>query len=39
MVGARMNWIMHFGQPPRWAADVKVIQLDIAPEVRIAYSK
>ena len=32
LVGARMNWIMHFGQPPRWAPDVKVIQLDIAAE-------
>ena len=32
LVGARMNWIMHFGQPPRWAPDVKVIQLDISPE-------
>ncbi|HLZ72586.1 MAG TPA: thiamine pyrophosphate-binding protein [Dehalococcoidia bacterium] len=29
LMGARLNWIMHFGLPPRWAPDVKVIQLDI----------
>ena len=32
LMGARFNWIFHFGQPPRYAPDVKVIQLDIAPE-------
>src|SRR6201984_2370506 len=32
LMGARFNWIFHFGQPPRYAKDVKVIQLDIAPE-------
>jgi 2-hydroxyacyl-CoA lyase 1 len=32
LVGARLNWIMHFGLPPRWNKDVRVIQLDIAPE-------
>eukprot|EP01065_Artemidia_motanka_P022391 TRINITY_DN26586_c0_g1_i1.p1 TRINITY_DN26586_c0_g1~~TRINITY_DN26586_c0_g1_i1.p1 ORF type:complete len:586 (+),score=182.88 TRINITY_DN26586_c0_g1_i1:68-1759(+) len=32
LVGARLNWILHFGQPPRWAADVKIIQIDICPE-------
>lgn len=32
LVGARLNWIMHFGLPPRFAADVKIIQLDIAAE-------
>lgn len=32
LVGARFNWILHFGLPPRFAADVRVIQLDIAPE-------
>jgi 2-hydroxyacyl-CoA lyase 1 len=32
LMGARFNWIMHFGLPPRYAPDVKVIQLDIAPE-------
>jgi 2-hydroxyacyl-CoA lyase 1 len=32
LMGARFNWIMHFGQPPRYAPDCKVIQLDIEPE-------
>jgi 2-hydroxyacyl-CoA lyase 1 len=32
LMGARFNWIFHFGAPPRFAKDVKVIQLDIAPE-------
>ncbi len=32
LMGARFNWIFHFGLPPRFAKDVKVIQLDIAPE-------
>jgi 2-hydroxyacyl-CoA lyase 1 len=32
LMGARFNWIFHFGLPPRYAKDVKVIQLDIAPE-------
>ena len=31
LMGARFNWIFHFGQPPRYAKDVKVIQLDISP--------
>jgi 2-hydroxyacyl-CoA lyase len=32
LMGARFNWIMHFGQAPRYAPDLKVIQLDIEPE-------
>jgi len=32
LMGARLNWIMHFGLPPRYNKDVKFIQLDIAPE-------
>lgn len=32
LLGARLNWIMHFGLPPRFAADVKTIQVDISPE-------
>ena len=32
VAGARLNWILHFGQPPRFAADVKVIQLDVCAE-------
>ena len=32
LMGARLNWIMHFGLPPRFAENVRVIQLDISPE-------
>ncbi|MCL2428679.1 MAG: thiamine pyrophosphate-binding protein [Alphaproteobacteria bacterium] len=32
LMGARFNWIMHFGLPPRYAKDARVIQLDIEPE-------
>jgi 2-hydroxyacyl-CoA lyase 1 len=32
LMGARLNWIMHFGLPPRFNKDVKVIQLDVNPE-------
>jgi 2-hydroxyacyl-CoA lyase 1 len=38
LMGARFNWIFHFGQPPRYAKDMKVIQLDIAPE-EIGHNK
>ena len=38
LMGARFNWIFHFGLPPRFAPDVKVIQLDIAPE-EIGHNK
>src|SRR3989454_9450604 len=32
LMGARLNWIMHFGLPPRFNKDVRIIELDIAPE-------
>lgn len=32
LLGARLNWIMHFGLPPRFNKDVKIVQLDISPE-------
>ena len=32
LVGARLNWIFHFGQPPRFAEDYRLIQVDIEPE-------
>jgi len=38
LMGARFNWIFHFGQAPRYAKDVKVIQLDISPE-EIGHNK
>jgi 2-hydroxyacyl-CoA lyase 1 len=38
LMGARLNWIFHFGLPPRFNKNVKVIQLDIAPE-EIGHNK
>ena len=38
LMGARFDWIFHFGQAPRYAKDMKVIQLDIAPE-EIGHNK
>jgi 2-hydroxyacyl-CoA lyase 1 len=38
LMGARFNWIFHFGQAPRFAKDMKVIQLDITPE-EIGHNK
>jgi 2-hydroxyacyl-CoA lyase 1 len=32
LLGARLNWILHFGLPPRFAPNVRVLQLDIEPE-------
>ncbi|MDP9238544.1 MAG: oxalyl-CoA decarboxylase [Chloroflexota bacterium] len=32
LMGARLNWIMHFGLPPRFNPDVRVVQMDIAAE-------
>ena len=32
LMGARLNWIMHFGQKPRFKENVRIIQLDIAHE-------
>ncbi|XP_068944524.1 2-hydroxyacyl-CoA lyase 1 isoform X4 [Petaurus breviceps papuanus] len=32
LLGARLNWILHFGLPPRYRADVKIIQVDICAE-------
>jgi len=31
LCGARLNWIMHFGLPPRFRKDVKIVQLDSDP--------
>ena len=27
LVGARLNWILHFGRPPRFDPNVKIIQV------------
>jgi 2-hydroxyacyl-CoA lyase 1 len=32
LLGARLNWILHFGLPPRYRDDLRVVQLDISPE-------
>jgi 2-hydroxyacyl-CoA lyase 1 len=32
LIGARLNWILHFGLPPRFNEKVRVIQLDISQE-------
>lgn len=32
LLGARLNWILHFGLPPRFNKDVKMIQVDVSPE-------
>ncbi|XP_046397602.1 2-hydroxyacyl-CoA lyase 1 [Ischnura elegans] len=32
LFGARLNWMLHFGRPPRFSPDVKFIQVDICPE-------
>ena len=32
LMGARLNWIMHFGLPPRFKEGVRVVQLDVAAE-------
>jgi 2-hydroxyacyl-CoA lyase 1 len=32
LVGARLNWMLHYGLPPRFREDVRVVQLDINSE-------
>ncbi|KAI9701996.1 MAG: hypothetical protein M1836_001340 [Candelina mexicana] len=32
ILGARLNWILHFGDPPKWNASAKFIQVDISAE-------
>ena len=32
LLGARLNWILHFGRAPRFTENVKVIQVDIQVE-------
>ncbi len=32
VMGARLNWIMHYGLPPRFNRNVRIVQLDIAAE-------
>ncbi len=32
LLGARLNWILHFGEPPKFRPDVKIFQVDISAE-------
>uniref|UniRef100_A0A671UPY8 2-hydroxyacyl-CoA lyase n=1 Tax=Sparus aurata TaxID=8175 RepID=A0A671UPY8_SPAAU len=32
LLGARLNWMLHFGLPPRFNPDVKIIQVDLCAE-------
>lgn len=32
LLGARLNWMLHFGRPPRYDPKVKFIHVDICPE-------
>jgi 2-hydroxyacyl-CoA lyase 1 len=32
LLGARLNWVLHFGLPPRFRPDVRVIQVDHSAE-------
>ncbi|KAI9758575.1 MAG: hypothetical protein M4579_003010 [Chaenotheca gracillima] len=32
VLGARLNWILHFGESPKWNPSVRIIQVDISAE-------
>ena len=32
ILGARLNWILHFGEPPKWNPKARFIQVDISAE-------
>lgn len=32
LLGARLNWILHYGEPPKYSSSVKFIQVDVSPE-------
>ncbi|KAL4802988.1 thiamine pyrophosphate enzyme, N-terminal TPP binding domain-containing protein [Aspergillus unguis] len=32
VLGARLNWILHFGESPKWSPHAKIIQVDICAE-------
>jgi 2-hydroxyacyl-CoA lyase 1 len=32
LLGARLNWILHFGEPPKWNSSAVFIQIDISAE-------
>ena len=32
VLGARLNWILHFGEAPKWSPSARFIQVDISPD-------
>lgn len=32
LLGARLNWILHYGEAPKWSPKAKIIQVDICAE-------
>nr|GMD69715.1 2-hydroxyacyl-CoA lyase [Ipomoea batatas] len=32
VIGARLNWLLHFGEPPKWSKDVKFILVDVSKD-------
>lgn len=30
VIGARLNWLLHFGEPPKWSPNVKFILVDVS---------
>jgi 2-hydroxyacyl-CoA lyase 1 len=32
VLGARLNWILHYGEEPKWNPEAKIIQVDISAE-------
>ncbi|KQK03262.1 2-hydroxyacyl-CoA lyase [Brachypodium distachyon] len=32
VVGARLNWLLHFGEPPKWSKDVTFILVDVCED-------
>ncbi|CAK9140014.1 unnamed protein product [Ilex paraguariensis] len=39
VVGARLNWLLHFGEPPKWAKDVNFVLIDNHPWVEAIAKK
>lgn len=33
VLGAKLNWILHFGAAPKWNVSARIIQVDIDPDV------
>jgi len=32
VIGARLNWLLHFGEEPKWSKDVKFVLVDVSKE-------